>query len=67
MKRNDKNMRRRTVVLLCRRGGLLVWEGAIDSSLCVASRRCYNTGLVEGEVSTNIVQKGERSFKVLRL
>jgi len=60
-------MRRGTIVLLCRRGGLLLWEGAIDSNLCVASRRCYNTGLVEGEVNTNIVYKGERSFNILRL
>ena len=55
MKRSDINMRRGTIVLLCKRGGLLLGEGAISNSLCVAGRRCYNTSLVEGEVSSNII------------
>ena len=55
MKRNDMNMRRGTFVLLYKRGGLLLWEGATDSNLRVAGQRCCNTDLVEGEVGNNKV------------
>jgi hypothetical protein len=55
MKRNDRNMRTRTIVLFCKVGGLLLWEGATSSNLCVVGRWCYNTGLVEGEVESSRV------------
>jgi len=54
MKRNDRNMRRGTIVLLCKIGRLLLWEGgAIDSNLRVASQLGCNAELVEGEVDSN--------------
>jgi hypothetical protein len=47
VKRNGRNIRRRVIVLFCKRRKLLLWEGTTDSSLWVVGRLGCNAGLVE--------------------
>jgi len=61
MKMNDRNMRRRTNFLLCKRMRLLLWEGTIGSSLWVVGQLGCSANLVEGEVGkTESIWERER-------
>jgi len=55
MERNNKNMRRRTIVLLCNRKRMLLWEVTTSNNLWVGGRLGCSVDLVEGEVRSSKV------------
>ena len=64
IKRNNKNMRGRIIVMLWKWRRLMLWESTTDSNLWVAGQLGCNTSLVEGEVGSavELIWDRERGF-----